>query len=736
MKLPDFHQEIPTWDNGTWTTTLYQDRVEFRDYLKKLFKEPGQYNFDQTSELFNEQARKFRDQGDVYCLDPFMSKDFIEYWDTEKAKCRNGVIYKKDGNEWYLPRDWYMWINFLPIYDKIKKKFDFPQVWDVQYHIALYEILAELHYKHASIFKKRQIASSYFHMAKMINRLWFEEGPILKIGASLKDYINLSGSWKFLDEYKDFLNENTAWYRPMNPGKVLEWQQKIEVDQNGRTVYKGLKGMLQGMSFEQSPTKGVGGPCSIFFYEEAGIAPTMDKTVEYLFPAMQAGDITTGLFIAAGSVGELEQAGPLKDFTLYPDDNNIYAVETNLIDEKGTVGRSGLFIPEQWGMPPYIDQYGNSEVEKALEALETRNEEAKKKLRPELYQLRVSQHPRNIKEGFAYREESKFPLHIVGHQKQKIEEKEYPFELVDLSETPDGKIKVTKTNKPPISEFPIKKNLDDKTGSIVIWERPDSNPEFGQYIASIDPVGEGKTTTSESLCSIYVYKTATHVKRYTEDGIENFIEGDKVVAAWCGRFDDINKTHERLRLLIEWYNAWTIVENNISLFIQYMIKERKQRYLVPKNQMVFLKEVQANKTVYQDYGWKNTGTLFKVHLLNWLIEYVSEVVDEDIDDDGVVKRKHHGVTRIPDRMAMIEMEEYQEGVNVDRLVSLAALIAFVKVREANTAKPVRVENEMENPLENSGNLYKLNSSAFRHIGHKKSSTGGKKPKRSPFKRIR
>jgi hypothetical protein len=26
------------------------------------------------------------------------------------------------------------------------------------------------------------------------------------------------------------------------------------------------------------------------------------------------------------------------------------------------------------------------------------------------------------------------------------------------------------------------------------------------YYASIDPVGEGKTTTSESLCSIYVMK--------------------------------------------------------------------------------------------------------------------------------------------------------------------------------------------------------------------------------------
>jgi hypothetical protein len=573
-------------------------------------------------------------------------------------------------------------------------------------------------------------------MGKLINQIWFEEGVILKIGASLKDYINLSGSWKFLEEYKDFLNANTAWYRPMNPNKVLEWQQKIEVDQGGRTRNVGLKGMIQGMSFEQSPTKGVGGPCTFFFYEEGGIAPTMDKTVEFLFPAMKAGDITTGMFIGAGSVGKLSDAEPLKQMTLYPDENDIYAVETDLIDEKGTVGRSGLFIPEQWGMPPYIDEYGNSEVEKALAALEDRFEEWKKTLRPEIYQLRISQHPRNIKEGFAFREESKFPLGLVGEQKRSIEEKDYPYDLIDLSESTDGKITVKKTNKPPISTFPIRLNEEDKTGSIVVWEAPDANPEFGQYIASIDPVSEGKTTTSESLCSIYVYKTPTHVRRHLADGTtENFIEGDKVVAAWCGRFDDINKTHERLRLIIEWYNAWTIVENNISLFIQYMIAERKQKYLVPKNQMLFLKEVQANKTVYQEYGWRNTGTLFKSHLLSYLIEWLKEVVDEDIEEDGTIKKKYYGIRRVPDLMAMVEMEAYQDGVNVDRLVSLAALIAFVKIRESNTNKPVRVENESENLLENNKNLYKLNSSAFRNVGRQKRHSKGKRG-RSPFKRIR
>ena len=1089
MELLDFHRSIPTWENGKWVdNTEFTSVEDYRAFVLGTFKVPGEYDLDETSEVFNEQARNFK-KSNVYCMATFRSKDFIKYWDTEKHKSRVGAIFKNNGKTWFLPRDYYFWINFLPIYDKIKKDYDFPQIWDVQLHMALYEELAEIHYKHSSILKKRQIASSYFHMGKLINRLWFDPGVVLKIGASLKDYINDNGSWTFLDEYKNFLNSKTAWYRPMNPDKTLLWQQKIEVTKNGRAKDIGLKGRIQGMSFEKSPTKGVGGPChrkgtkilmftgelkpvedihpgelimgidnkpkkvknlfkgqdyiyevlpsrgekyyctgdhtlyletrdkkisrstlrytkvkdwnaltryqkktyvgkrnkeilnfkkrsvvtldpyflglwlgdgyrerpgiivnktrdpeileylqeysssintpltvkrkeftryidemynayfnisierkdtiltqefvkynlfynkhipkdflygspetrlqllagyldtdgyydsekgtfhisctndklfnqvvflarslgaqvskrrtsskehtvnnytikytetnvatirfidpsivptkikrkqtgqtkakiraihtspikaitqlgiesyygievednlyfledltithncTLFFYEEAGIAPTMDKTYQYINPAMKAGDLTTGMFICAGSVGELKDCKPLEDFTLNPENNDIYAVETNLLDENGTRGKTGLFIPEQWGMPPYIDNYGNSEIEKALEALDRKFTEAKKKLSPEKYQLMVSQHPRNIKEALAYREEAVFPLNLVKHQKREIDDKMYPYELIDLSENPHTEeIIIKKTTKPPINTFPVDPKLEDKTGSIVVWERPDKNVPWATYLGSIDPVSEGKTTTSESLCSIYIYKTATRVRRYTEEGVENFVEGDKIVAAWCGRFDDINKTHERLRLLIEWYNAWTIIENNISLFIQYMIKERKQKFLVPKNQMLFLKEAQANKTVYQEYGWKNTGTIFKAHLLSYLIEFVKEVVEENVNDDGEITKKHFGIRRIPDRMAMVEMEGYRHGVNVDRLVTLAALIAFVKIQESNTERPVKVENQIESGLEKSQNLYKLNNRVFRNLG--KSSGGMKSGKRrSPFKNI-
>jgi hypothetical protein len=730
--MEEFIQDIPTWDNGTWTTSTYT-RDDFKEFVTNLFKEPGQYTFDKdTLAIGKQEAIKFEKLG-YYCDKPFKSKDFTDYWNLEKDKCRKGLIIKNNNGTWFLTRDYYMWLNFLPIFDKEKTKFGFAKLRDAQYHMALYELLAELNWKHAAILKKRQIASSYFHAGKLINQLWFEEGVTLKMGAALKDYINEKGTWKFLDEYANFLNEHTAWYRPMNPKKVLMWQQKIEEKVNGRIKDRGLKGTIQGMSFEKDPTNSVGGPVKYFFHEEAGIAPKMDQTYEYIRPALKSGFVTTGLFIAAGSVGDLDQCEPLKDMVVNPVSNDIFPVESNLIDDKGTIGLSGLFIPEQWSMPPYIDDYGNSKVEDALEALSEQFAQWKKELTPEQYQLRISQHPRNIKEAFATRTVSKFPQHLLSHQAERIRNKDYPYEFLDIYPGVDGKPEVKITNKLPISEFPLSKKASDKTGVLVVWERPVENPEFGMYYGSIDPVSEGRTTSSDSLCSIYIYKRKIQVKKINGTEVTTYLERDKVVAAWCGRFDDINKTHERLRLIIEWYNAKTLVENNISLFINYMIGLNKQKYLVRKDEMVFLKELGSNMAVYQEYGWKNTGRLFKDHLLSYVIEYLKESIDEETKPDGTVVKTTYGVERIPDPMLIVEMQAYEEGLNVDRLVSFSALVAYIKILESNTGIKERVEkDDAAKNLDKSSNLFKLNRSPFRHVGAGKN--GG--VKKSAFKNLK
>ena len=716
--------------------TEFATREEFVAFLWSCFKEPGQYAFDESTAEFNREATAFNANGRVYCAAPLRSKDFIAYWDPQKARCRCGliVIHITPGGTktWYLTRDYYMWLNFLPIYDKEEKKFGFAKIRDAQYHLALYEDIAEHSFEHAGILKKRQIASSYFHAGKLLNRFWFEEGAVLKMAGSLKDYINEKGTWRFLEEYRNFLNEHTAWIRPCTPDKVLNWEQKIETTQNGRKIDKGLKSVLIGLVLDKDVSKGVGGPCSIFYHEEAGIAPKMDATLGFLRPALKSGMTTTGMFVVAGSVGELSQCGPLKDIMLNPASQDVLGVKTNLFDESGRVETCALFIPEQWSMLPYIDEFGNSLVEEALKAILIERAKWKAKLRPDQYQFEISQKPINIAEAFAYRKASKFNLGLLTAQDRRIDDGDYPVEYVDLVRNEQGRVTPKATAKTPIREFPISAKTVSKEGVVEIFEHPvsdnpNSSPAWGTYYASVDPVGEGKTTTSESLCSIYVLKNAQEVIRHKVDGtVENVIIPEKIVACWTGRFDDLDKTHERLLLIIQYYNAWTVVENNIALFIQYMIAKRQQRYLVPKDQIAFLKELGANLNVYQEYGWKNTGSIFKGNMLSYTQQFISAEIDTETEPNGDIIRTVYGVERIPDKMVIKEMREYHDGLNVDRLVALTALIAFALVQRASRGYQKKVEHERNSAGGNyeKQKLYgKLLKTPFRHLDSGSRPTG-------------
>jgi hypothetical protein len=735
----EYFIRIPTYDadSGLWSHMEFTTREDLLAFVKGIFKEPGQYGFDETSLLFNEQARSFN-RNKFYCAAPPRSKDYVLYWDTEKEKCRNGVIYKSKGKTWYITRDYYMWLNFLPIYNKEVGKFTFADVRDAQYHMALYEEIAKLSYKHVAILKKRQIASSYFHAAKMINGFWFEEGWVNKIAASLKDYINEKGTWRFLDEYRNFLNTHTAWYRPCQPDKTFNWEQKIETVQGGRKRDVGLKSVMIGITLEKDPTAGVGGPCNFFFHEEAGIAPRMNETLEYLLPALKSGMIYTGMFVAAGSVGDLDQCEPLRDLIFNPDSKDVLAVGTNLMNENGDYGDCGLFIPEQWSMIPCIDEWGNSLVENAVDMIQEERKRWKKDLKANDYQLRISQKPINIEEAFAYRKSSVWPLHLITSQLRKIEDKEYYCEAVELFRDDKGGIDYKTTKKLPIMEFPLSPKTQDKEGAVLIWEHPVKDAPFMTYYASIDPVGEGKTTTSDSLCSIFVYKSPLQVTRKKYDGsVENYIEKDQIVASWCGRFDDITKTHERLEMLIEYYGAWTIVENNISLFIQHMIFKKKQKYLVPKSQILFLKDLGSNNNVFQEYGWKNTGTLFKSHLISYGVNFLTEEVDVETMDDGTIVKTTYGIERVKDPVLLKEMQQYREGLNVDRLVAFCALVAFAKVQQSNRGYPHKIETET-NPRrheQKSSNLTKLNMNPFRNLG-KPVPKSGNGFKRQAFRNIK
>ena len=100
---------IPTYNNGEWEVTEFVDKPAFVEYILSIFSEPGLYGLNALSYEFNTEAKLFNEQG-FYCNKPFRSKDFTNYWEDQKNKCREGVIYKDKNKSFFLTRDYYMWL--------------------------------------------------------------------------------------------------------------------------------------------------------------------------------------------------------------------------------------------------------------------------------------------------------------------------------------------------------------------------------------------------------------------------------------------------------------------------------------------------------------------------------------------------------------------------------------------------------------------------------------------------
>ena len=139
--------------------------------------------------------------------------------------------------------------------------------------------------------------------------------------------------------------------------------------------------------------------------------------------------------------------------------------------------------------------------------------------------------------------------------------------------------------------------------------------------------------------------------------------------------------------------------------------------------------------MFQQYGWKNVGTLFKGTILSYGIEFLQEELDHETLPDGTIVKTIYGVERIPDPMLLKEMQAYREGLNVDRIVAFCALVAFAKVQQSNRGLAKRVEVKKDN-LDNSKKFSKLNWGAFRHIGNTSRKSSGMRAPRNAFKNIR
>ena len=220
------------------------------------------------------------------------------------------------------------------------------------------------------------------------------------------------------------------------------------------------------------------------------------------------------------------------------------------------------------------------------------------------------------------------------------------------------------TDKEPITNFPLK-NSDLKDAPVVIYEFPVASPPYGLYVAGVDPYRQGQSAYSSSLGAVYVYKRMHDItgEKYQ----------DMFVASYVARPDKKETWEEQARLLIKYYNARTLCENDDISFIEYMKAKGDAHYL--EKQPQWLQEIVPNTTVKREYGIHRSSQKIIDYLHNCLKKYLEELIIVEKDENGNVTKQLTGVNKVFDPVLLEEVIQYNDQGNFDRIVAAELAIA-------------------------------------------------------------
>jgi hypothetical protein len=381
--------------------------------------------------------------------------------------------------------------------------------------------------------------------------------------------------------------------------------------------------------------------------------------------------------ILTGTGGDMKKFMDAKSL-MFDVDNFNFLTYNNAKDDKRI---HGLFISHKYRMEAkdestlgaYLNEPSKSDLhnvkmlvsdENKATEITNRDLERLKKAGDRIAYLKEKMYyPQEVDDIFLNEDTNIFDIESAKRQKARLLQQERTGTPVVLFN--DGeKIAHEFTDKLPISNFPLK-NSDLKEAPIVIYEFPIDNPPYGLYVAGVDPYRQGKSAYSTSLGSVYIYK------RMHEISGEKY--QDMFVASYCARPDKKETWEEQARLLIKYYNARALCENDDISFIEYMKSKGDAHYL--EKQPEWLKEIVPNTTVKRDFGIHRSAAKIIDYLHTCLKKYMEAAIFKETNEAGEVIREVLGVSKIFDPVLLEEIIQYNDSGNFDRIVAAELAIA-------------------------------------------------------------
>lgn len=636
---------------------------------------------------FRRAALDFQRQG--YYIDaPAGSQDFYEFWTEELRRCTDGYTV----GDTHITGNHYFYLNYctIKILDAGKKgkgaskKVDFPHFWDGDYeYFWLMDIarngitpekLKSLELStsvlpewmdgghHLIVGKARRKGFSYKNAAITCNQYNTVKNSYTLLCAHDKKYLYPKGIMTMAAANMDFLNEHTGWSKRRS---VIDKQNHKKASYleyiNNQPVEKGYKSEVEAITFKDNPDAARGKDASLVVFEEAGAFHNLKDTYMATRPCVEDGSITTGQMVIFGTGGDME--GGTVDFESMfynPEPYNLLPVE-NVWDDGGDGTHCGWFFPSYRNKVGFMDEHGNSLIDKAKFEEEVKRASTKKNSKDaKVYDKLITEYPWKPREAFLQTSSNLFPTaELLSHRNSIMRSSSTssvgtPGNLVHTSSgikfRPSEQVR-------PVTKFPHQKG-DNITGCVVMYQAPykdeDGNVPNSLYFIAHDPYAHDNSV-GNSLGSAYVFKRPNPWSK----------PDDMIVASYVGRPDTQDAYNEILFNLSEYYNAKIGFENDRGEVIPYAKRTKNLHKLMEEVELFDRSTGFRAKTLGRNYGLSMGSKQRKAQAVLYLRDWLR--TKRSVNADGESKLNLH---YIYDVGLLDELIKWNDKGNFDRVSSL------------------------------------------------------------------
>jgi len=500
-----------------------------------------------------------------------------------------------------------------------------------------------------------------------------QEGNPLKtetvIGAIDAKYTN-----KLVDKMRTGFNKLPGSEVISVNGEKVVYPSPLALDTYGSlAVGKELKAtttgsIIQHVTFADNPLAANGGRANKVFIDECGFASNILE-IWSAVESMQANETFKRLSIYAMGTGGLTTSGAVtytQEIFYNPEEYNCVSFK-DIWENKGKDGKIGYFIPSTYARRQFKEGPNLITNEAAALASITKDREKAKNSRSKTKLLgEIINSPLVPSEIFLRMEGNFFPTQDL---KEILADLESNTRLLDSSWKVDlyidgtGKVNTRPSNKIPIRDYPLTRNVD-MDACIEIFEKPKENADgeipSGRYWLVNDPVDDdGNDNITRSLQSTFVYDSWT----------------DRIVAEYTARTELASEYYENVRKLAIYYNARILYENNKKGLYAHFKNKASTHLLLPVPDI--LKEQNFVKSVgigNKSLGVNMSSDRMKLMAIELLKEWLAKKAYSEDGDDESEKQNMHTL-RSP--ALLKELIAFTMDANCDRVSALLILMILI-----------------------------------------------------------